>query len=115
MVEFTRKGNQYVGREAGDSPKPYSIRDNFYGHAFGYQPAAEVFRLTRTASGTYEGEVFGCPSCIPGDPNPGQWVATRIVVEGDVAREYYKAGPSKVYWVRATPRHQAPSNQRPAP
>ena len=115
MVEFTRKGNQYVGREAGDSPKPYSIRDAFYGQAFGYQPAAEVFRLTRTASGAYEGEVFDCRGCIPGDPNPGQWVATKMTVEGDVARELYEADRLRVYWVRWPPRHQGPASQRPAP
>ncbi len=119
MVRFTRNGTQYVGREAGDSSKPWSVRDAFSGFAFGYQPAAEVFRLTRTVSGTYEGEVFDCPGCIPGDRNEGKWVSTRMVVEGDVAREYYYAhGGStgiKVYWVRASPLQQAPSSERPAP
>ena len=67
MVRFTRNGSQYVGREAGDSSKPWSVRDAFSGFAFIYQPAAEVFRLTRAASGTYEGEVFDCRGCIPGD------------------------------------------------
>jgi len=120
-VEFNRNGTQYAGKVARDSQTSDSVREAFWGAAFRYQPAAEVFRLTRTASGTYEGEIFDCPGCVPGDPNPGEWVATKMTVEGDVAREYYFAHAShdssalKVYWVRWPPRHQGPASQRPAP
>jgi hypothetical protein len=109
-VEFTKRGDRYVGKEAGDSAIPWSLRDAFWGRAFSYRPASEVFRLTRTAQGTYEGEVFDCPGCIPGDRNEGKWVATRIVVDGDVAREYYERTRTLIYWVRE-PRRHPPANR----
>jgi hypothetical protein len=109
-VEFTKRGDRYVGKEAGDSAIPWSLRDAFWGRAFSYRPASEVFHLTRTAQGTYEGEVFDCPGCIPGDRNEGRWVATRVVVDGDVAREYYERTRTLIYWVRE-PRRQPPANR----
>ena len=111
MVEFTKNGNQYAGRVARDSPHRYSNREPFWGRAFSYQPSGEVFRLMQTAPGTYQGDIFdGGGACVPGSCNP-RWIATRITVEGDVAREIYQLGRVKVFWVRWPPRHQAPTRR----
>jgi hypothetical protein len=110
-VEFTKKGNQYVGRTARDSRLRHSVRTVFGDWAFKYQPLAEVFRLMRTASGAYQGEVLDSPPlCTPGECGEGRWYATRMTVEGDVAKEHYKQGGRhmRVYWVRWPPRHQSP-------
>ena len=101
MVEFTKNGDQYVGRVAAGSPHMYTSRESFGGTAFQYPPAGEVFRLTQTAPGTYQGEIFD-GSCVPGSCNP-RWWATRMTVDGNVARQVFPYFREKIYWVRWPP------------
>jgi hypothetical protein len=111
MVEFTKNGNQYVGRVARDSPKRFNHRESFWGNAFQYQPSAEVFRLSQTAPGVYQGEIFdSIGGCVPGSCNL-VWLATRMIVEGDIARQIFPYEREKVFWVRWPSLHQAPTSR----
>jgi len=103
MVEFTKNGDRYVGRVAAGSPRLFNGREPWGGAAFQYPPAGEVLRLTQTAPGLYQGETFDRNAgCVPGACSPGWW-ATRMTVDGDVARQVFPYPREKVYWVRWPP------------
>jgi hypothetical protein len=106
-VRFSRSGNSHSGTVVGErltSSRDVGITSTRMADP-SYKPGMEMFRVTKTGSNSYEGQVQWFS--VNGGEDIFRWDGTRIEVEGDVATEYSRSADNQVIkWVRTTPSNQ---------